>query len=429
MTATKISFTKAALNSLALPLPGKRTEIYDSKTPGLIVRVTHTGAKSFTAYRRVNDKPQRVRLGRYPDMSIEQARKAAAKALSKMADGIDPVAERRANQTRCITLQNVLDAYVESHELKPGTVKDYCRAIDETAADWLNKPLLSITKEMIERRHRRRGERSKARTNNAMRVLRALFNYATAEYEDADGNPLIIVNPVKRISATRAWYRVPRRQSVIKNYQFPAWFNAVVNLRGKRKGARAGVVRIYLLAVVFTGLRKEEGAQLKWPDIDFGDRTFTVNDPKNRDRHTLPLPDFLYDQFLVAYKEVEQKKAENMKTGQEDDSDLDYVFPRIGGSQYRADLRHWIDKISEVSGVRATLHDLRRTFTTTAESLDISVYALKRLLNHRISQSDVTAGYIVTDVERLRVPMRKIENRLLHIATHKPDAKVVALTG
>ncbi|RLA10769.1 MAG: integrase, partial [Gammaproteobacteria bacterium] len=64
-------------------------------------------------------------------------------------------------------------------------------------------------------------------------------------------------------------------------------------------------------------------------------------------------------------------------------------------------------KVVERSGVAFTLHDLRRTFITIAESLDISAYALKRLLNHKMT-NDVTAGYIITDVERLREPMQRI---------------------
>lgn len=408
MAAIKINFTKAALGALTIPPPGKRAEVYDSKTPRLMLRVTHTGAKSFAVYRRVNGRPQRVRLGCYPDMTIEQARKAAAKALSKMANGIDPIAEKRAKLGRAISLQAVLDAYTESHDLKPGTVKDYRLAVKESSDDWLNKPLVSITKDMVERRHRERGKQSKARANNAMRVLRALFNYAVAKYEDADGNPLITVNPVTRLSAVRAWYRVPRRQTVIKNHQLPAWFDAVMGLKAERDG-RGELVRDYFLTVLFTGLRKQEAARLQWADVDFKDRSFTVTDTKNRDPHCLPLPDFLH--------ELHSKRLETAVSG--------YVFAGLesGG----VDIRYWIRRITETSGVKFTTHDLRRVFTTTAESLDISLHALKRLLNHRISQSDVTAGYIITDVERLRVPMRKIENRLLHVASRKPDAKVVTL--
>lgn len=55
------------------------------------------------------------------------------------------------------------------------------------------------------------------------------------------------------------------------------------------------------------------------------------------------------------------------------------------------------------------LHDLRRTFITIAKSLDISAYAVKCLVNHKMNH-DVTAGYLATDVERLRKPMQQITN-------------------
>jgi len=65
-----------------------------------------------------------------------------------------------------------------------------------------------------------------------------------------------------------------------------------------------------------------------------------------------------------------------------------------------------------MSGVSFTLHDLCRTYITIAESIDISAYALKRLVNHKMT-NDVTGGYIVSDVERLRKPMEQISARLL----------------
>jgi hypothetical protein len=56
--------------------------------------------------------------------------------------------------------------------------------------------------------------------------------------------------------------------------------------------------------------------------------------------------------------------------------------------------------------------NLRRTLITIAESLDISAYALKNLLNHK-SSNDVTAGYIISNPERLRIPMQRITDHLL----------------
>jgi integrase len=412
MASIEFNFTKKALEILPLPDTGKRLEAYDSKTPGLLVRITSTGTKTFTVYRRVKGRPQRIKLGRYPNMTIEQARRGAQKMLSQIAEGVDPVAERRQAQAKSITLADVFEVYLKAHDLKPGTVKDYRAAVAESFPDWLDKPLVSVTKEMVERRHRQRGEQSKARANNAMRVLRAVFNFAAAKYEDAEGRSLIKENPVRRLSSTRAWYRVHRRQTVIKNHQLPSWFQAVLNLQSEREGGRAEVIRAYLLALLFTGLRKEEAARLKWTDIDFADRTFTLTDTKNRDKHTLPLPD-----FLSVLLEDTQRHAQS-----------DYVFAGISSSQYGVDLRHWVKKITRESGVKFTPHDLRRTFTTAAESLDISAFAVKRLLNHRISASDVTAGYIITDVERLRIPMRKIEHHLLRLANMQPSAEVVQIS-
>ncbi|HEX2243936.1 MAG TPA: integrase family protein [Gammaproteobacteria bacterium] len=402
-----INFTKKALDTLPLPEQGKRLEVYDNKIRGLLIRVTSNGTKSFTVYRRVNGKPQWVKLGRYPDMPIEQASRRAQKMLSLMADGIDPVAKSRADKVSQVTLGQVFEAYLKAHELKSGTVKDYQRVMAEAFSDWRDKPIVSITKDMVEKRHQSRGQKSKARANNAMRVLRALFNFAAAKYEDAEGQPLIKENPVKRISSIRAWYRIDRRQTVIKPYQLPAWFAAVMRLAPERPGSNAAVARDYLLWVLFTGMRKEEAARLKWSDINLEDRTFTIKDPKNRDHASLPLPNFLYDLLC--------KRPAN----------TEYIFPGLDKSGYLGDMHYWIRKVTDQSGVQFTLHDLRRTFITTAESLDISVYALKRLLNHRVSQSDVTGGYIITDVERLRKPMQKINDHLLRLANMHPEVQVI----
>jgi integrase len=63
--------------------------------------------------------------------------------------------------------------------------------------------------------------------------------------------------------------------------------------------------------------------------------------------------------------------------------------------------------LNETSDIKFSFHDLRRTFITVAESLDISSYAIKRLVNHK-SGSDVTEGYIIANHDRLREPMQRI---------------------
>lgn len=77
--AERFSFTKKVIDDLPVTRAGKRSYFYGSGGPqlvnGLLIAVTDSGAKSFQVYRKVNGKPVRVTLGRYPDMTIEQARR------------------------------------------------------------------------------------------------------------------------------------------------------------------------------------------------------------------------------------------------------------------------------------------------------------------------------------------------------------------
>ena len=148
--------------------------------------------------------------------------------------------------------------------------------------------------------------------------------------------------------------------------------------------------------MLFTGMRRGEAQKLCWRDIDFKDKTLTITDTKNNDPLTLPLGD-----FLLTMLEERRKRYGN----------YEYVFSGSGKCGHLHEPKKGIAKVTKQSGVQFTNHDLRRTFITIAESLEISAYALKRLINHRTT--DVTGGYIIVDVERLRSPVNKIEAFIL----------------
>ncbi|SEO10736.1 Phage integrase family protein [Nitrosospira multiformis] len=179
-------------------------------------------------------------------------------------------------------------------------------------------------------------------------------------------------------------------------HQLALWYQGVMSLKNDNISQQSALVADYLLFLLFTGLRRQEAATLKWSDIDLLGRSFTISDTKNRQPLTLPLTDFLYNL-------LENRKAR---------TNSDYVFAGSGKAGYLIEPRSQVKKVIEVSGVPFTLHDLRRSYITIAESIDISAYALKRLVNHKMS-SDVTAGYIVNDVERLRGPMQRITDHIL----------------
>ena len=111
----KINFTKATLNALTPPLTVKRIYYYDTKMRGLGISITSTGVMSFVVYRWINGKPERITLGRYPDLSIEQARRKAAEINATIAKGENPNDKRRADR-----------AEMTLGQLKNGLVSKIC---------------------------------------------------------------------------------------------------------------------------------------------------------------------------------------------------------------------------------------------------------------------------------------------------------------
>ena len=67
-----------------------------------------------------------------------------------------------------------------------------------------------------------------------------------------------------------------------------------------------------------------------------------------------------------------------------------------------------IKKINERADISFTLHNLRRIFCSVAETNGVGTYTLNRLLNHKTSRSDITAGYTVLTAEELREPADRI---------------------
>ncbi len=412
-----MNITKTFVDKVPVPVKVKegRTEqkrYYDDKLKGFGLRVTSGGTKAFFVEKLVNGTLKRMTIAHYPEMTTEQARKEAQVLLGKMVTGIDPMAEKKAKKMKGTTLQKAFDDYKTARKnLKLTTINDYERVLKQVVPDWLDKSLSNINKDMIVKRHTAYGEsNSEARANLAMRLLRAIFNYAINEYQTVDGKDIILENPVKRLSHTRSWYRVERRQSVIKSHQLEDWYKGLMRLSEHYSISSASMWQDYFLLVIFSGMRRTEACSLAWADVDFTAKTFTLRDTKNRDDHSLTMSDYIYALFL------RRRAATNGC----------FVFPAASKSGHIMEPRKAMLKVAELSGVPFTVHDARRTFITAAESLDISAYSLKRLLNHRMN-NDVTAGYIVMDVERLRKPMQQISDYLLKCMGVVPSADVIAI--
>jgi len=384
-----LKLTKSVIDKIPLT-NGERLTFWDTELKGFGLRVGEE-SKTFLVRSRVDGKLVQVSIGRYGPLTPDEGRDLARLKLGEMTKGINPIKQRKEARAKSVTLSQAFDDYLLSRkDLKPGTVSGYRHSINHHFAEWKDRPLSTLTKAMIEKKHTEIGESSsgKAQANLSMRLLRAIFNFAMGKYEDGSGRPVLADNPVKRLSHTKAWYRVERRQGYISPDALPKWFEAV-NALGSE------IIRDYLIFILFTGLRRQEAAGLRWQDVNLQNKTFTVRDTKNHEDHILPLTDYLMEMMLRKRKETDSL----------------FVFPGEGKTGKIVEPKRQIAQVIKSSGVSFMLHDLRRSFASYA-SMIVPAYTLKKLMNHK-DGSDVTMGYVVSGVEDLRRPMQDVTDFIL----------------
>ncbi|MCE8042419.1 integrase family protein [Halomonas daqingensis] len=404
-----MNFTKRAIEQIQPPESGRDT-YRDDKTPALELRVTQAGTKTFAVRRRVNGKPRRYTIGRFPDVTVEQARKKAAEMLGEIATGVDPDAARLADRHRTATVESALVDYLATRQLKPSTRDSYDEIVRCRLQDWLPRRLASISRQDVTDKHAEISKESKSRANGVMRVLRALFNFARVRYLDERGMPLYPTNPVQVLSDQRGWNRSKRKQAILMPYDFPAWWSATDELKRDHRPYVRNIGR-YLQVLLLTGMRSgelagvttskgvldEEGQEMPYYNQRAG--IIELPDPKSGEPvfiHLRPKTQALLDEAL------------------KDGKGSTYPFrPRDSDSPLaERNIADWVAWIDKRSGVRVTRHDLRRTFITVAEGLDISPYTIKRLVGHTVG-SDVTGGYIISQRKRLLAALGRIEGEML----------------
>ena len=381
-----LRLTKKSIDELPFG-NGRQIFYHDSELSGFGLRVS-AKTKTYFVQKAVHGRTVRTTIGKHVVFTLEQARKEAMAHLVDMTKGINPNRVKRDKQVEIINFMQAFESRLaaKSEKLSSRTISDYKMVVRLYFRDWWQRSLEDITKNMIMQRY---GDITKKHgadaATKAMRVFSATYNYARYL------NAALPENPVVILSLTKSWHATKRTQTVIKPNQLPVWYKAVLAEPNE-------IMRDYFLFLLFTGLRRSEAAQLKWSDIDSEALTFTVRKTKNGYPHTLPVSNYV--------EELLKRRFQNKIN--------DYVFSGNNACLHINDPRKAICSITKSSGVKFSPHDLRRTFVTTAEKLDISHYTVKYLINHR-TNNDLTGGYIVLDIERMREPMKRIEEKLLEL--------------
>ena len=411
----RIKLTKSVVDKLPFAVKGKQVDYYDTELPAFGVRVSAT-SKVYFVRKRINGKMTRVSLGRHGVITADTARNNAKDAFTDLRKGVDLNREKAKSMERGITLQQVYDDYLlHRPSLKPRTISVDQSLLNCNLSDWLNKPIRDITEDMIRRRHLKIAKNSgENNANNVIRLFRRLYRFGWRSLKETLNHDLV------KDAMEGQWFKVGRRQTVLQPHELPTWFAAVQKINNP-------IIRDYLLLLLFTGLRENEGMTLRWEDVCMQAETFSIRREvsKNLELHVLPMSNVLKELFQ---RRLDQR--ENLyvfpgkgKTGHlvEVQRQIDFVENEtkriLNNVQSDDELKQLAEKITAdriKPGIKFCLHDLRRTFASIAEG-EVSYAMLKRLINHK--DKDVTKGYVIINIEKTRQPMQRVTDVIMSLLT------------
>lgn len=404
------NLTDRFVNSRKPAPKGQRDEYGDAIVPGLALRVTDRGHKSFvliTRYPSNPKNPTRRALGEVGAITLDHARQKARVWLELIKKGIDPKAEeareRAAAQRRQVnTFAAVAAEFLERHAAGLKKNAEANRIINgEFVKRWGAWPITDIMPEEIAASIRaivKRG--SPYQAHNALGYIRRLFNWAIGTHEFG-----IRTSPVAQLKPKDLIGKREARERTLSDDELYAVWSAT----GEMGYPYGPVFRLLIL----TGQREREVAEMRWPEVDFAKRLWTI--PAERMKggraHEVPLTP-------AALHLLELLPRWN---------DGDYVFTTTGGqkpvngfskSKVRA------DRLSSVSGW--VIHDLRRTMRTHLSALPVQDLVREFVIAHaKPGLHKVYDQHAYQDEKRHCLELW--EKRLLSIDKSRPLSDVTKL--
>jgi hypothetical protein len=169
--------------------------IRDSELKGFALRVFPSGTIKYIVEVWNDRRSHRKTIGSYPVLSLKDARQEALSFIRDVQLGqLD-----EKPKVKQVTLGRLFEDYIKGNRLKPNTKKNYKEAILYYLQDWLNNPVSSISKQMVEKRFYRirdkgmyGGKPTYSQATLVMRILSALMNYALAD-ELIESNPVNVL--------------------------------------------------------------------------------------------------------------------------------------------------------------------------------------------------------------------------------------------
>lgn len=382
----KRALTAIAVEKMKPPETGQ-VDHFDAGYPGLALRVSYGGGKSWTYHYRIQGKQRRMTLGAFPMMTLADAREACRDAKSKLDNSIDPAAAKmEAKQAAKLAAEPEKVDTVRS--VGEDFIRRYCkprnRTADEVARMFENhlypdlgeRPIESVTRMDILRLLDRAEEKGLgAGANRILANVRRMFGWAVERGK-------IGATPVVNVKAPA---EEKSRDRVLTDIEVVAFLRA-----SEQAGDPFGPLFKLLL---LTAQRREEVAAARWAEIDLTERLWSLpaGRVKNGRAHVLPLS----DQALALIAALPSRgKSEFLFPARF--ARVKAAPPRpvsgFGRTKERLDAL-MLEQLQKMAGERGAstddvtladwrLHDLRRTAASGMARLGTPIHVTEKVLNH-----------------------------------------------
>jgi integrase len=360
----------------AITPDGRDRIIFDALVAGFGIRITRPGTKIFVVHVRVGGRLRRAAIGRFPAMSIADARDLARNALRDLRAGRDPQVEHEARVKAAENGETTVAAFSErwltdhvKPKRKPRTVFDYERLLKQKILPALGHLAVArVTKEDVLKLHAEM-KSTPRRANYTVSTFRAMMTYA----EDCGLRPPLS-NPARRIEM----YRQRTRERFLSEDEIGQAAEAITAAELEKKigpHAAAG-----LRLALFTGARSGEITAAQWRHVDWDRKLIRLPDSNTNEPRTIHLSDAAIEVFKA--------------------------LPRVGpfiiagvkpDEAYKNLSRAWI-VAREYGGLGdVRLHDLRHSYASLAARRGVSLLTIGKLLGHKVSATTQRYAHLARD--------------------------------
>jgi integrase len=368
--ARRFNFTKRTIAALSPSSDEQRTYYYDQEVRGLTLAVSPAGRKTFVWYRKVDGKPERVSIGLFPDLSIEQARGIASDKNAAHARGENPAEIRRTIRGED-TLGTLFARYFADYAQYKKTATKITGMFNLYFNAWRLRKLSGITHSDVVRHHAHISRtRGKYVGNRAVELLSSMFNFAIESCNWKGSNPAANVKP--NAEEKRERFLLPEEMS--------AFFKAL-------KVEPNETIRDYVALSLFVGQRRANVQAMRWDQINWHRAEWNI--PGSETKNSKPLT------VMLTPAAISILQRRQTLVGSE------YVFPGRGKSGHLIEPKLGWKRILERGRIQnLRIHDLRRTFGAYQAGAGSSLLVIGKSLGHESTAA--TAVYARLDTSPIR---------------------------